>query len=145
MTVKRFRPGLVALWVAAGVAWGAPAGAQFVTAPTVSGAQNGVPNSIHERLYPGVATGGILTKRESRTPVQLGSGTDGAALPSVGAVARPTTLPLPGTQVIPQTEGARPRSDALKGLHGSSGDELSGVRGLFTAPSEQNPLGRVTP
>jgi len=124
---------LCTLFIAAGSVWSATALAQYVpTSPTTPGTTTGVPNSIHERLYPGVATGGIFTTgQQGRTSVQFGSATNGPAPPPASVVMQPPASGQgPGTLVMP-----RP---------GASG-ESQGPQGLYTAPSAQDPLGRFTP
>lgn len=133
MTPIGLRAALVALCVAAGGGWTTAALAQFVPAPTTPGVTTGVPNSIHERLYPGIATGGILsTGQQGRSSVQFGSATNGAAPPPASVVMQPSSSSgqAPSTLFVPRP-GAR--------------GEPPGAQGLYTAPSEQDPLGRVTP
>jgi hypothetical protein len=134
MTTGLFRPFLAALTILAGMAWSAPAAAQFVPAPNVPAPGTGVPNSIHERLYPGIATGGMLTEQtgqQGRSPVGLGSSANGLASPPPGAFVQPIPRPSPGMTVVPRSGG-----------DGSAGD----VQGLYTAPFEQGPLEqRITP
>lgn len=130
MTTMRFHAALAALCAVASATWSATAAAQFIPAPTTTGAGTGAPNAIHERLYPGIPTGGILTtEKQGRASVQLGSGASVAPPPRASAVLQPAPEPLPSTSFVPQPGSTEP----------------PGPQGLYTAPSEQDPLGRITP
>jgi hypothetical protein len=149
MTGIRFHPVLAALCVAAGCAWGGSAFAQFVPTPVVPGLTNVGGNAIEQRLYPGVPTGGIMTESPSQgeSPVRLGSGGSVGVPAASGGLTQPAWKPPPGMLAVPSTDAVRALGgDALRGLPGPTlANPSSGSQGLFTAPSVQDPLGKLTP
>ena len=123
---------VAAILLVTALAWSVPAAAQFVPTPSVPAPTTGMPNSIHERLYPGIASGGILTEQtgqQGRSPVGLGSNTNGLASPPPAVFKQPVPRPSPGLHVVPRSDGSQ-----------------GSVQGLYTAPFEQGPLEqRITP
>ncbi len=137
MAVTRSRALRVILAVSA-CAWNASTFAQSVPTPSIPGLATDTGKSIQERLYSGVGTGGIFTGQQSHVPVQMGTSANGAA-PSPPAPAM-----WPAIGQIPNASAAPPSNVGTMGAPGS-GDPLQAPQGLYTAPSERDPLSRFAP
>lgn len=88
-----------------------------------------------------------MTESQDRSAVTLGSGGSIGVPASPGSLGQPAFKPPPGTIAGPLPGVARALSgDAAGSFPGSTGaDPSSAVQGLYTAPSERDPLGRFTP
>lgn len=113
-------------------------------APGVPGIATGAARSIQGRLN-SEAAGAVPTLKPGQSSVLLGSGVEATA-PRSGGFMQPTFAPLPGKLMIPPIGGSKFHSGQRPpGFFTWKGDGRPTVKGLYTAPNEQDPYSSITP
>lgn len=153
MDMKRLRTQLAAFAAAGCCAWSGAAVAQLPpelsglgvpAAPAFPGVATGAAPAFQNQLNMGAANA-LNAGQQGRSPVLLGSGFD-AATPLSGGFMRPAFAPFPGTLVVPQAGGAKVLGGTPPGILTVKDDAgPPSVKGLYTAPDEQDFLNRITP